>query len=154
MSNSFIESCIEERHEYARHTLTSTVTWFTFFVVLNYGAMSWLAGSQTMSQNHYALILVACGFILQNILGIIACLIVRKYFFRSNKRILDSQALLLRQQSIVEDFADLGSQTCLPLRLYLSVVVLMIIALVPILAAWAVLIYLNTPGDAANCALL
>ena len=45
MNSDFIENSIRERHEYARHAFTSTVNWFSFFVVLNYGAMSWLAGS-------------------------------------------------------------------------------------------------------------
>jgi hypothetical protein len=144
MNSDFIESCIRERHEYARHAFTSTINWFSFFVVLNYGAMSWLAGSDKFKGDPRAMILVASGFIAQNILGIIACLVVRRYFRRSNGRLLEAQAILLRRKSMTEDLSDLSGQTCLPLRLYSTVIVLMIIALVPILIAWAVLIHFVT----------
>jgi hypothetical protein len=140
MSADFIEDCIAERHNYARHTFTSTITWFTFFVAINYGTMGWLTGATSKAPANYRMIaLVACGFFLQNILGIIACFIVRAYFFRCNGRTLEAQAVILREKTIAEDPTDLAGQTCLPIRLYSTVIILMIIALVPILLAWAVL---------------
>jgi|GEM_PF-3388638 len=140
MNVDFVETSIKERHEYARHVFTSTINWFSFFVVLNYGAMSWLAGSDKLKGDPRSVILVASGFIAQNILGIIACLIVRRYFARSETRLLEAQAILLKRKSIPEDLSDLSGQTCLPRRLYSTVIALMIVALVPILVAWAVLI--------------
>ena len=137
MNTPFAESCIAERHNYARHTFTSTVGWFTFFVTINYATMGWLAGAADKLKGNYpTIVLIACLFFTQNILGIIACLVMRSYFFRCNARILEAQAFLLRTKSIPEDYADLGGQTCLPLRLYSTLIVLMIIALVPILLAW------------------
>ena len=137
MNTAFVESCVAERHNYARHAFTSTVGWFTFFVTINYATMGWLAGLAGKPKGNYpVIVLIACLFSAQNILGIIACLVMRSYFFRCNRRIREAQALLLRTKSIPEDYTDLGGQTCLPLRLYSTLIVLMIVALVPILVAW------------------
>jgi len=40
MNADFLENSIKERHEYARHAFTSTVNWFSFFVVLNYDSQA------------------------------------------------------------------------------------------------------------------
>src|SRR5689334_7314870 len=144
MAADFVENSIKERHEYARHVFTNTITWFSFFVVLNYGAMSWLAGSDKKVKGDHdadAVTVVASDFIAQNILGIIGLLVVRRYFARSHRRLLEAQATLLEKKSIHEDLSDLSDKTCLPLHLYSTVIALMIIALVPIVLAWAVLIH-------------
>jgi hypothetical protein len=39
MSDEFIEACIKQHHDYARHIFSSAVTWFTFFVGVNYLAI-------------------------------------------------------------------------------------------------------------------
>jgi hypothetical protein len=139
MGNTFVESCIAERHNYARHIFTSAVGWFTFFVTVNYASMGWLAGAaDKFKGNHATIVLIASLFSTQNLLGIIACLFIRSYFFRCNSRILQGQALLLRAEAIAEDQGDLSGQTCLPLRLYSTLIILMIVALAPILAAWII----------------
>jgi hypothetical protein len=54
MSTTFIESCVIERHNYARHAFTSTITWFTFFVTINYATMGWLAGAAGTTKGNYS----------------------------------------------------------------------------------------------------
>ncbi len=95
MNGEFIEDCIKQNHDYARHVFTSTVTWFTFFVGVNYLAMSWFAASKGEGGPN-ALPMVAVLFVVQNLLALIACFVIRNNFDQINRRILKSQAKLTR----------------------------------------------------------
>ena len=142
MDTSFIESSISQRFEFARNTLSNLVTWFSWFVLLNYGAMSWLATSAKNTPHPHAIVLVAAGFLLQNILAVIVCVVVGKYFVRANSRILEDQKIIRKVRSIPEPTGDLAGQTSLPSLLYGTVVALMIAALTPMFLAWPVVIWL------------
>ena len=136
MTEKFAESDIKQRHDYARHAFTATTGWFTFFVTVNYASMGWLAGSaDKFSGNHSVIRLVAGLFITQNILGIIACVIMRRFFFHCNDRIRESLRAL-PEVEISGDECDLAGQTGLPIGLYSILMILMIVALIPVLIAW------------------
>src|SRR5947209_5879515 len=103
MNEDFLKSVITERHDYARHSFTSMVTWFTFFVTVNYASMGWLATSKdgALTNASGPIVLVAAVFVTQNILGIIICFVMKNYFVRSNQRLFDAQKLLLNAQGFV-----------------------------------------------------
>ena len=140
MNTNFVETCIAERHNYARHIFTALVGWFTFFVTVNYASMGWLSSAADKNLITWKVVLlISTIFAIQNVLGIMICLIVRSYFKRANKRILAAQGHVIHAQDIREDISDLAGQTCLPLRLYSTSTIMMVLSMLPLLTAWFVL---------------
>ena len=75
-----LENKVKELHSNVRHITQLGMTWFAFFVTINYLTIGWLAkGPSSGSESIHPLIIgtVAAVFILQNILGIIGILKVR-----------------------------------------------------------------------------
>lgn len=77
-TNTPTKSAWDQRHEYARHTMGTVVSWFTIFCGLNFATMGWLAGSKT-PPNPKLVIATAVLFIIQNVLAILTCLGVRSF---------------------------------------------------------------------------
>jgi hypothetical protein len=130
MIQDALQAAIKERHEYLRHVFTSLVSWFTIFLGWNYLALGWFAASAgTLSSSKFAIISVSALFVIQCLLGIGACCVVRKYLTHVNEQILGLQKELaetINDAPIAPVF--LTDQTSIPLRVYLPSVSLMIAA--------------------------
>ena len=129
-------SRVSQIHDYSRHLFTSVVGWFTFFITINYASIGWLATGETFDSPNKVLLVVAILFVTQNILGIIACLVMRRQFYIYNEEI--------REIEIANGLGEEAtSSTCLPVRLYSKSLILMITALITILIAWLGFVALN-----------
>jgi hypothetical protein len=79
-------------------------------------------------------------FVLQNLLALIACFVIRNNFDQINRRILKSQAKLTRGEMTSEERTDLTTETCMPLRFYSTCMILMAATVTTLMIAW----YLST----------
>ena len=69
-----------EVHEYARHLFSSTVSWFNWFVGFNYAALGAAAVNlEVAASNRLGATLVALVFLINNVLGVVWLLHLRKY---------------------------------------------------------------------------
>jgi len=130
------ERKLQELHEYVRHVFQLLVGWFTFFATVNYASMGWLAKPSTPSPSKGIVWIVAGMFITQNVLGLIACSVVRRY-------LLDRDAEVLSLERSIAS-ASLGESaspgvSSVPARLYSRTIDLMAWALAAIMVAWCVL---------------
>ena len=115
-----------QAHEYARHTFGILVQWFTFFITINYAVMGWLAATKRPK----FVVLIATLFVIQNLLGICAELVIFGW-------LQDAKACVDRYDRLRAFSAgDPASDTCMPIRVYRRAVYLMIAALGTILVAW------------------
>jgi len=137
MNKEFVEASIAERHDYARQIFALAVTWFTFFVTVNYAAMGWLAPNAYKIK--HALLLIALLFWAQNILGITVCSLMLRHFPNTNRRIAELQKQLMELQSLSP---TPSSETAMPLLFYSQCLKLMIITLVTIMLACGILPFL------------
>jgi hypothetical protein len=138
MKKEFIETSIAERHDYTRQIFALAVTWFTFFITVNYAAMGWLAPNAHKIKN--ALYLIAAPFLVQNTLGVIVCLRIRSHFADTDNRIAKLQDQLMEFESPP---TAPSSETAMPLRFYSICLNLMIITLGTIMIAWCILPFLH-----------
>ena len=124
------ERKLKEIHEYARQAFQLFVSWFVFFAGVNYATMGWLL-KPSGPPNRTLLIVVAILFIVQNILGIIACFRVRKYLKQSSSDLLELEKLIAGMSESQSE-----AKSSLPIEFYSAVINLMGLALVGIVAAW------------------
>jgi hypothetical protein len=124
---------ISDLNAYARHSFQTLVSWFTFFVTVNYASMGWLAGSD--NPNTKMVDLIGVMFIIQNLLGIAACLLVKRYLLLTDKKILGLEQHVVG--SPLRVVAELDNETPMPLTLYSWVIILMVGALLTIIGAWS-----------------
>ena len=83
MNSTQAEKAFVEQHSHARHLFTSLITWWTYWTVVNFATMGWLAGSTKAGSASSFITAVAWLFIAQNILGGVAC----AFAYRSLRRI-------------------------------------------------------------------
>ena len=75
----------KERHDYARHLFQVTITWYTWFIALNYGVLGWLSsrlGAGGPPFNAAVLWLVCLLFLSHNALGLVWLFTLRSYIRR------------------------------------------------------------------------
>lgn len=124
--------------ESLRHVMSLVMTWFTFFVTVNYATMGWFADTATPNKD---LIMVAAGlFICQNALGIIGFFFIDAYFRSSRKRLQGSE-----RPELTETDNDDAIRL---VAVYRPCLILMGIALLLILGAWIIfaLVLRSSPG--------
>jgi hypothetical protein len=130
---------VDELHCYQRHNMQLWVTWFTFFVTLNFGALGWFASEifkSPMADKHpdpRPLYCVGVVFVIQSILGILVSLIWKKQFEKTGCAI-STAYLALRFDCSPPEFSGTA---------YGHAVVLGIVALTSVIAAWCMLAWLN-----------
>lgn len=125
---------LRETHEYARHVFNVLVSWFTFFITINYASMGWLAGKSAVDSPKVELVqLISYLFISQNILGVAAEITILYYLLDANRRARSYEQIIQR------DLSHIDTHTCIPIRVYAPAVLLMSSALLTILIAWCML---------------
>jgi hypothetical protein len=73
---------VKQRHDYARNLFQITMSWYTWFVALNYGAFAWFATHPVKHDEvlHQRSLLVVSGlFLSHNGLGILWLMMMRKF---------------------------------------------------------------------------
>lgn len=116
---------IDELHLYSRHLIQLWVQWFTFFLTVNYVALGWFAGGDhNKLTNRCSLVYIAALFITQNVLGIIVCMIARRYFSKT------AQVLATQYQQLNIVAPEFGQ------RVYVVAVMVGAVAMVFVVACW------------------
>lgn len=137
-SDSHVQTRISEIHQYARHLFSQFVGWFTFFITINYASMGWLIGSDTdFTEKGKLLWLISSLFISQNVLGIFACAFFRHRMLKYKESLENYERARCASDSDVPQ--DLQAVATMPAYLYRLSFLLMIVALLTILVAWAFL---------------
>jgi hypothetical protein len=127
------EDRLGQIHDYIRHTFQLFLTWFAFFAGINYVAFGWLASPNSTANtaaanaaSHAQAVALVAGvnFIIQNLLGIAAAIIVDR---------------------VLKDFASKASKLegpngIVPIAPYRGSIVLVGIALFVTAAVWAIVI--------------
>jgi hypothetical protein len=128
-----VDKKISQLHDYTRSTMQHLVTWFTFFVTVNSASIAWLAPKPPLPSN-LLISLISVMFIIQNLLGIAACLFVRQYIHKTNKKIADWELLVFKNANYTR--VQFPSDTCVPVKLYLALTLLMAVSLLIMAVAW------------------
>jgi hypothetical protein len=123
------ESRLDQIHDYIRHSFQLFLTWFALFAGINDVALGWLGSSSgaTAKPPRLLILALALNLIIQNLLGIIAALIVKRALTD-----LASKAYNLE-----------GPDTIVPIALYRGSVVLIGIALFVTASIWAFVMYIS-----------
>ena len=141
MNIDLAKIAISEENNYIRHMLTSAVGWFSFFVTVNYASMGWLAGAADKFKGNYpAIVLISALFVTQNILGIMACLAVRRYFSGAHERLEGLHRAFVGGSDSAGDSALSASKlgSYFPVSLYRRLMLFMVVAMIPVMIAWSV----------------
>ncbi len=123
---------IEASHEYARHMVSNLIKWYTFFVGVNYVSMGWFATHRELESSNM-IILIAAMFIMQNVLGIMACMRIKRYLVTTGDEIIESE------QSLVGELSDEAREAFMPSLVYSRSIQLMVTGLIFIVLVWAAL---------------
>jgi hypothetical protein len=127
----------KERNDYARSIFNNFITWFIFFLTVNYTAIGWflsllLQGKVKHREPIYA---IAIFFFFQNVLGFLACLAVHRIFINTHQRISE----MLQRAS---GQADLGLSP-VPVRFYGRAITLMCWTIATLGVFWILLIIIT-----------
>ncbi len=121
---SRLENKIKEIHNNIRHITQLAMSWFVFFVTINYASMGWLA----TSLNRAIIGTIAGAFIVQNFLGIVALCKTETAIMKMS-----------RQAVIYENFiVDKLEAKSIPTELYTDLRKYMQLVLLSIVAAWVI----------------
>jgi len=143
-----LEKRISSSHEYSRHLITNLVNWYAFFVTVNYASMGWFAVQRernASSETSSLIILIASLFVLQNVLGILACARVKRHILAV------SDEMVSYEQSLLGEELDSDTREVLmPSSVYSRAIQLMALGLVAIALAWTALPFFITGNIAAD----
>src|SRR5262249_33161265 len=127
-----LERRMTASHGYVRHMISSLVKWYTFFVGVNYASMGWFATHPEL-QSSNTIFLIAGMFIMQNVLGIIACMRIRRYVI-----VAGNEFLATEQSLIGAALSSEARETLMPSPVYARAIQLMVLGLVFIVLVWVV----------------
>lgn len=137
-------------HEYTRHIISNLVSWYAFFVTVNYASMGWFAsqGKEGGEQAPSVIILVSSLFFFQNVLGMIACARVRRHI------LIVSDEIMSYEQSLAGGELDADQRdVVMPSSMYARAIQLMSLGLAAIAIVWSVLPFFlvtNLADDIGN----
>lgn len=121
------EKAIEHVNDFAKLHFQLLVTWFTFFMTVNWATLGWLAGN---SGGFYSekLGLIAYVFLYQNILAIAVCFFSIFYFSSINKRLNQMEKIIYENNEVLKGTFNFN--------LYRFSILGMILSIVPIAFLW------------------
>jgi len=141
---SALDDEFREIHNYVRHVAQLSVAWYTFFVTGNLVAAGWFSWTTTkqdplleMPGTVWAVCLV---FLAVNVLGILVCAFVRRYFLQADSRIKE----ILLSLSSDSSSSQPPATSPVPLVLLCRSAVLMMLSLVVLMCAWVSLLVLKS----------
>ncbi len=131
--HAYMEKRIESSHYYRRHIIDNLIRWYTVFIGINYVSMGWFAAG---GEEARFVALIAAMFITQNVLGIMACLRIKRYLLESSYQIARYEQVLVGTSSDKEREAR---EAFIPSRVYGRAIQLMIAGLIFIVLVWVAL---------------
>lgn len=133
----YLKDKIKELHDNVRHITQLGMAWFAFFVTINYLTIGWLAkapASGRESVNSYVVLIVACIFILQNVLGVVGICMVNRAAKALAEQVKTFENLLLNSDNEV-NVEDLKATT-IPNDLYNAIANSLVTVLSLLIPAW------------------
>jgi hypothetical protein len=130
----YLEKRIASSHKYSRHLITNLVYWYAFFVTVNYASMGWFAVQGPNSSGSSLIILIASLFVMQNVLGILACARIKRHILSVRNKIVSYEQSLAGQELDAETI-----EVLMPATVYARAIQLMTLGLVAIVLAWTAL---------------
>ena len=129
---------LTELNAYARHHFQLYLSWYTFFLTVNFAAIGWftsvlLTGALKVS---LPIIFLTAFFVVQIIISYVASLAVRKHFQGTNNRCKE----LLDALTGHSPETPSRPQPAMPLQLYSKIIGLMLSTLVTFGLFWLVLL--------------
>lgn len=121
-------------HNYVRHIVSNLIKWYTFFVGVNYVSMGWFATHHDELASSNMILLIAGMFIMQNVLGIMACMRIKRYLLATGNEIIETE-----QGLVGKELSDEAREALIPSLVYSRSIQLMITGLVFIVLVWAAL---------------
>lgn len=116
---------LKQRYDFSRHVFQVFVGWFTVFCTLNIGVLGWIAtstfGAKDAPLGQSVAVMLSAMMVVQNILGIWACVSVRSALRRNN----DRASVLVAAESVAQ-----------PMRFYACATHLCQAACVTYILAW------------------
>lgn len=135
-NNELLRMEITELHAFARHHLQLYLTWYTFFLTVNYASIGWftsvlLTGALKVS---LPVVYIAAFFIIQIILSYVGSLEVRKYF----------EGVHQRSKEILSSFSQQSEwqaqpQPAIPVDVYVRIIRLICFTLISFAFFWLAL---------------
>ncbi|MFL9898895.1 hypothetical protein PQR71_12130 [Paraburkholderia fungorum] len=142
MQADIVERKLAELNEYASGMFDIFVRWFAFFAGVNYLAIGWLTRPDSKTSDlPTSTQLISCLFICQNILGLVACIFVWKYFKETDLRIQRLEEIAWPDRGTLNK--SIICRSSLPADTYMLAASLLGLALVIIAVAW---ICIGFPG--------
>jgi hypothetical protein len=143
-----LEKRIASSHEYSRHLITNLVNWYAFFVTVNYASMGWFAVQRergASNETSSLIILIASVFVLQNVLGMLACARVKRHILAVSDEVVGYEQSLVGEQLDSE-----AREVLMPSSVYSRAIQLMSFGLVAIALAWTALPFFIAGNIAAD----
>jgi hypothetical protein len=131
--NNLLLMELSERYTFARHHLQLYISWYTFFLTVNFLSIGWftsvlLTGTLKVS---LPIILITIFFVVQLALSYAASAAVRSYFARTNNRCNELLSLLGQSPQ-----SHLQPKTAMPVQVYVTIINLMCYTLVSFIIFW------------------
>lgn len=129
---------LTELNTYARHNFQLLVSWYTFFLTINFGVIGWftsvlLTGALKAS---LPIIFITAFFLVQIILSYLSCLQARKHFEATHNRCNELLNLLCVQPSEPPS----QPRASMPFHVYSKIITLMFCTLISFGFFWIVLL--------------
>lgn len=137
MNNNQAERAFGEHHQNARHIYTNLITWWTYWTLINFATMGWLAiGVPTKASNVLRLI-VTLVFLAQNVLALFVCSYARRALKREDELTRHALKYLGGQEDADGSAGSLTENLgTIPFLLYWKTIMLMRITLVLFNVLW------------------
>jgi hypothetical protein len=135
-STADLQNKVKELHTNVRHITQLGMTWFAFFVTLNYLTMGWLAktpGSGSESTNPRIIGILAAVFIVQNGLGIVGIYIVKRAAKAGAAQVSAYENALLKAD---ESNIEVLKYASIPANLYAYIAGFLMAVLFLLMPAW------------------
>jgi hypothetical protein len=130
-----VERKLAELNEYASGMFDIFLRWFAFFAGVNYLAIGWLTRPDSKTSGCASSAqLISFLFICQNILGLVACVFVWRYFKQTDLRIQRLEEIAWPDRGTLDK--PIICRSSLPADTYMLAACLLGVALVLIALAW------------------
>lgn len=131
-----VDKKINQLHDYTRSAMLLLVTWFTVFITVNSATISWLA---TKDVTDLIIRVISVMFVVQNALGVAACLIVRWQIIDIDRRIACYEHFVFKTANYTH--VEFPEHTSIPRTLYSVATLLMSLALLIMGSSWLIFFF-------------
>lgn len=136
-NNELLRMELTEHNTFARHHFQLYLSWYTFFLTVNFAVIGWftndlLTGALKVS---LPIVIIATFFLIQLILSYLASLKLRNYFETTHNRCNE----LLKLLADLPPESNLQARTAIPLQVYLKIIGLMCSTLISFCLFWIAL---------------